>query len=370
MTEIKSARARAGVVTSAVGIACNLVLAAAKIAVGAVFGLFSVMADGFNNFSDCGGSAVSLASFKIAEKPADEKHPYGHRRAEYVASMIIAFLVLFLAAELLRESIGEIISGGLTSGSAIVYAVLGGSIAVKCALAVYYGVEAKRLQSDALRAEAVDSGCDCIATAAVVAGVLISEKFSVAADGYVSLAVALFIVWQGVKLLVEASSKLLGQAPEKGLVSSIKSIILTGEHVLGVHDLKVYGYGKGVYYATAHIEFDASCPSMDAHAVIDGLEHRVKEELGVELCAHLDPVDLCDGEARRAEKLIRESVAGIAEGLEVHDFKVVRGVKPKIIFEAAVPFSCKLTDGEVRAAVEEAAGRATDFLPVVTVERE
>ena len=363
-------RTRAGVVTSAVGIVCNLLLAAAKITVGALFGLLSVMADGFNNLSDCGSGAVSLVSFRIAEKPADKEHPYGHRRAEYVAAMIIGFIVLFLAVELLRESIEKTVAGVLPDSSVLVYIVLAASIAVKGGMFVFYRVMAKRLQSDTLRAAATDSACDCLATLAVIVGALLAQFASLPADGWAGLAVALFIGWQGVKILLETGSKLLGQAPDKALVDSIRAVICAGEGVLGVHDLKIYGYGKGAYFATIHVEMSSELDPLAAHAVIDGLECKVREELGVELCAHLDPIDLSDGEAITLGERLKEGLSDIAEGLEIHDLRLVRGAKTKVIFDAGVPFSCKKKDGEIRAALEERLRALGDFEPLITVERE
>ena len=251
--------------TSGIGIACNLMLAGAKIAVGAVSGLVSVMADGFNNLSDCGSSAVSLVSFCVSEKPADKEHPYGHRLAEYVASMVTGFLVLFLAVELMRESISKIISGETTDTSWVVFLVLGISVVVKLGMFALYRIMAKRLNSDPLKAAATDSLCDCAATAAVGAGVGILIGTGFPADGWAGALVALFIVWQGLKILLEAGSKLLGQAPDKALTDRMKEIILSGNGVLGMHDLRVYGYGKGVAFATVHVEMDASVDALTSH---------------------------------------------------------------------------------------------------------
>ena len=363
-------RARAGSITSAVGIALNLVLAAAKITAGIVFGLVSVAADGFNNLSDCGSSVVSLASFKISEKPADKEHPYGHRRAEYVASMIIGFFVLFVAAELLRESVVKIVEGTAFPGTNIVFIVLGISIAVKAGMFVFYRIQAKQLQSDALHAAATDSACDCLATLAVIVGVLITRYAGVPADGWVSILVALFILWQGIRILMEAGSKLLGQAPDNNLVNSIHTCLSGESRVLGIHDLRVYGFGRDAYVATVHIEMDASLPALEAHAVLDSLEQQIADMYGVNLTAHLDPVDLNDTEARDLESKVRSAVEGIAEGLELHDFRLVRGVKNKLIFEAGVPFSCPGTDNELLEKISSVVRNICDYEPVVTVERE
>ena len=354
--------------TSTVGIVCNLLLSAAKITVGILFGLVSVIADGFNNLSDCGSSVVSLVSFYIADKPADKQHPYGHRRAEYIAAMVTGFLVLFLAVELLRESIEKIIENVTSDGSWIVYLVLGISVAVKAAMFVYYRIMAKKLNSDALKAAATDSLCDCIATTAVILGIVIVQFASFPADGWAGILVALFIVWQGVKILLEASSKLLGQAPDTELLIKIKEIILAKNGVLGLHDLRVYNYGKGVSFATVHIEMDAAMPAIEAHEIIDGIEQDIKETLNVSLTAHLDPIDLQDKEARELEKNVRAATDALSFG--IHDFRLVRGATDKVIFDVSVPYSCKKSNEEVQTEVEKLVKNFGDYKLVITVERE
>ena len=359
---------RRGILTSAVGIVCNIALAAAKIAVGFLFGLVSVIADGFNNLSDCGSGVVSLVSFRISEKPADKEHPYGHRRAEYIAAMVTGFFVLFLAVELLRESIEKIITGAAPDGSWIVYLVLGLSVAVKAGMFLYYRIMAKKLNSDALKAAAVDSLCDCVATTAVVIGVVILQFTGFPADGWAGILVALFIVWQGVKILLEASSKLLGQAPDGELLRAIKETILAKSGVLGMHDLRVYSYGKGVSFATVHIEMDATMSAIEAHEIIDGIEQDIKETLRVSLTAHLDPIDLQDIRARELERNVR--AAAEQSAYEIHDFRLVSGATDKVIFDVGVPYSCKKNDEEVRAEMEELIKSFGAYKPVITVERE
>lgn len=363
-------RVRAGTAVSCIGIVCNVLLAAAKIAAGLVFGLISVAADGFNNLSDCGSSTVALVSFRISEKPADKEHPYGHRRAEYVASMIIGFIVLFLAVEVLRQSIDKIIESPLFTGTWLVFMVLGLSIAVKAGMFAMYRISAKKLQSDTLRAAATDSLCDCVATAAVLVGAIVAKYAGVSTDGWIGIAVAAFIAVQGIRLLVEMSSKLLGQAPDESLVKDIKVRLLSGKNVLGVHDLRVLVYGRDIYFATAHVEMDAALPSMESHAVLDGLEHDILKEFGVNLTAHLDPIDLGDVEARELENRVKAALDGLVEGLEVHDFRLVRGFRKKLVFDACVPFSCKLSEGELLAKIQDRLHFCTDLELAITVEHE
>lgn len=359
-----------GIVVSLVGIVLNLILAGGKIAVGLIYGLVSVVADGVNNLSDCGSGIVLLVSMRISQKPADREHPYGHQRAEYVASMLIGCLILVFAVELLRESIEKCASGVLTRGSVWLFVVLGVSVAVKAGMAVMYKMQAKALSSQSLGAAALDSMSDCIATAAVIAGAVISEYAALPADGYAGILVALFIGWESVSVLREAGSSLLGKAPDDATIESIRSIILEGEGVLGLHDLRVYRYGPDKYFATAHIETDASLPAVVTHGVVDAAERRVEEETGVTLTAHCDPVTPGDEEATELEARIRAAVTGMYEHMDLHDFRLVHGARQKIIFEVGVPYDCKEKDEKIRAAVLGAVKLLTDIEAVVTVERE
>lgn len=369
--DLKSAsRAKAGTVVSLIGIFLNVLLAAAKISVGLIFGLISVAADGFNNLSDCGSSAVALVSFRISEKPADKEHPYGHRRAEYVASMIIGFFVLLLAVELFRESIAKIIENALFDGTYWVFLVLGLSIVIKAGMFVLYRIASKKLNSDTLRAAATDSLCDCVATTAVLVGAIIAPHIGISVDGWLGIAVALFIAVQGIRLLAEMSSKLLGQAPDKSLVEGINAYLSSEKDVLGVHDLRVYMYGRDKYFATAHVEMDAGLPALAAHAVLDGLEKGVEERFGILLTAHLDPVDLNDVEARELKAKIKAATQGIAEGLELHDFRIIRGAATKVVFDAGVPYSCKKSNDRIIAELSDAVFTECGYRAVITVDRE
>ena len=361
-----SPEARAGLI----GLACNLILAAGKIAAGALTGLLSVLADGVNNFSDSGGSIVALISFRVSGKPADREHPYGHGRAEYVATMCIAFLVLVLAVELARESVEKVLGGAESVAAWWVYLVLGISVAVKAGMFLMYRIVARRTGSDPLRAAATDSACDCVATLAVLAGPLIAQFAGFPADGWTGILGAAFIAWQGVRLLKEAGSKLLGQAPDAQLVARIREMLLAGEGVRGVHDIRVYGYGRGVTFATAHVEMDASLPALTSHTVLDGLERAVQEKTGVQLTLHLDPVVPDDAEAKELEERVRAAVEGMAEGMNLHDFRLLRGVRTKVVFEVGIPFDCPVRDADLRSSVEQAVRVLGDYDPVVTVERE
>lgn len=358
---------RLGAAVCLLGIALNLALAAAKIALGLLSGSVSIAADGFNNVSDCGSGAVALISMRIARKPADREHPYGHRRAEYIASMVAGFLVLALAVELLTGSVGSLVRGAVPSGGTVVYAVLAGSVAVKCAMLALYRVAAKRLGSEVLRAAAIDSLCDCFATLAVVAGVLLFPVFP-AADGTVGILVSLFIGWQGGKLIAEASSQLLGRA-DPALSARIKEIFLSAEGILGVHDLNLYSYGKGVTFATLHAEMDANLTALAAHTVIDGLERQVKIQTGVQLTVHLDPVDLSNREESQLKLQMTEAAHRICAEAELHDFRLIPETR-RVEFDVGLPYAFRPTDAEISAALCSCLKELGDYEPVITIERE
>ena len=363
-------KTKAGAIVSWLGILLNFLLAAAKITFGAIFGFVSIIADGVNNLSDTGSGIVAIVSLRIAAKPADKEHPYGHQRAEYVASMLIGFLVLLIAVELMRESIEKIIAWQVGNVTVWAFLITGISVVVKAGMAIMYRVVAKRTDSDVLSASAIDSLSDCIATVAVIAGMLISRYAGVPFDGIAGLIVVVFILIEGIGIVKKESSKLLGQAPDPALVAKVKEILLAGEGVLGLHDLKLFRYGPQKFYATAHIEMDANLPAVETHAKIDQLEREVLARTGVELTAHFDPVDPLDGEAREIEARIRAAADGMYEGMDLHDFRLVRGEKKKIIFEVGIPYALQAEDSEVKAAVLAAVKLLTDAEPVITVERE
>ncbi len=364
-------RARAGGIASAVGIALNFILAVAKTVVGALTGILSLVADGLNNLTDCGGSVVSLVSFRIAAKPADKEHPFGHRRAEYVATMMIAFFVLLLAVELLGESITRISEGGVSKGGVWVYAVLAASLVVKGGMCVYFSLTAKKISSDTLKAAATDSACDCLATLSVLIGVLLSDAFALSADGWVGIIVAAFIGWQGISILLEASSKLIGQAPDPALIVGVKQRVLAREGVLGLHDLHVYSYGPGKYFASVHIEVDANTPVLVAHELIDDIEREFAEETEVLLTGHLDPIVVDDERTNALRERVLEAVKGHSLDWNIHDFRVVWGENlTKVLFDITVPFACERADAEVASLAVHAVREMGAFDPIVTVERE
>lgn len=366
----KAKNKRVGKAAAVVGLLCNLLLAGAKIAAGLLTGLLSVAADGFNNLSDCGSCTVALIALRVSEKPADREHPFGHQRTEYIATLCIAVFILALSVELFKESVENLLSPPLTEGNLWVYLLLGISVAVKFGMFFLYRYAAARADSESLKASATDSACDCLATAVAFAGALITQKTGFSADGWAGLLLALFIAFQALGLLKEASSSLLGRAPDPALVASLKELALSQEGVLGLHDLRIYSYGKSHLFATVHIEMSAEIAPLKAHEALDLIEREAKERLGVELTAHLDPVAINDGEMLALGQRVKAAAKEIDQGLDVHDFRLVRGAVGKCVFEVGVPYACPLTDDAIHDALFCAVKKFCGYELLFTVERQ
>lgn len=365
-------RERTGKVASIVGIISNVFLAGAKIAVGLIFGFISVLADGLNNLSDSGSSIVSFVSFKLSSKPADKEHPYGHERIEYVSSMIVSFLILLIAFELFTESISKIISPTELEFSFVIIAVLAVSIAIKFAMFFYYRGVAKRINSDILKATSIDSISDCVSTTAVLIAILIGKFTSVNIDGYIGLFVAVFIAWSGIKIFKETVSKLIGQAPDKEVTGSIKQRILAHPEVLGIHDLNVYSYGPNKYFASVHIEIDASVDALTSHEYIDEIEREFAENTNIILTGHHDPIVTNDEELNMMREVLNEIVSKINPEFLMHDFRMVKGPNfTNLIFEVAVPFEEKRKASEITEILNsEIKKLGKHFRPVIIVEKQ
>lgn len=343
-----------GKIASIIGILANVILAGAKIAVGFLFGVLSLMADGFNNLSDCGSSLMSFVSFKLSNKPADKEHPFGHERIEYVLSMVVAFLILMIAFELLKESIGKIVSPTELSFSIIIIIVLGVSILAKLSLFFYNMGVAKKINSQILKATAMDSLSDCISTSTVLVAILVGKFTGVNLDGYAGILVAGFVAYSGIGILKETMSHLVGKAPDKKIVDSIKERILAHSEVYGIHDLSVYTYGPNKYFASVHIELDADVDVLESHEIVDNIEQEFFEKTNIVLTGHLDPIVVNDEEVNKMRIKLNEIVTDIDKEFSMHDFRMVKGPNnTNLIFDVAVPYECKLCDEEILSLLNQ-----------------
>ena len=372
MTKKEKSRDYLGKRASLIGLLANLCLAIGKIVVGSLFGFISVTADGLNNLSDCGSSAVSFISFKMSSKPADKEHPYGHERIEYIASMIVSFLILLIAYELVSESISKIISPATFEFSFVVLLALAISILAKFAMFFFYGKTAKKINSDLLKASSIDSLSDCISTSVVLISIIISKFTGFNIDGYAGLVVAIFIAIAGINILKEVISKLIGQAPDREIFESIKTRILNHSEVLGIHDLNVYSYGPNKYFASVHIELDAKTESLTAHEFIDDIEREFLNETNIILTGHHDPIVIDDEEVNQMRKKVSKLVSKLNKNYSMHDFRMVKGPnKTNVIFEIAIPFDTKQKEEEIIEIIKKEIKNIDEkYYPVIIVEKQ
>lgn len=347
-------RQRCGSLTSGVGIAANLLLCAGKLVAGTLTGAVSMTADALNNLSDAASQCISLVSFRLASKPADRDHPFGHARIEYVASMIVSFIIMLVGFELLKSSVDKIVNPATTEFEVVSTVILAVSVLIKVGLFFLNRFVGKRIDSGVIKATAVDSLSDAGATTAVLISALILKFTGVDIDAYMGIAVSVVIMVAGVKILNETKNVILGEAPCEDLVESIKSLVSEYPVALGIHDLMVHNYGAGKAVASLHVEVDGGEDIYKIHDVIDNIEKHLKTELGIDATIHIDPIVTNDTEVdyfrQRTIALVRE----IDSLWKIHDFRLVKGeTHNNLIFDVAVPFECKLKNDEIKSLISE-----------------
>lgn len=347
-------RTRYGVTAGVFGICSNAVICALKLAVGFVSGSVTVIADAVNNLSDAGSSAVTVAGFKLASRPADREHPYGHARYEYIGALVVAVIILIVGVLLCKSSVEKIITPEEVSVDVWTYVVLAASIVMKLVQMWLYLDFAKSISSGALKAAAADSRNDVIATGAVLVAAVIMDVAGVNVDAYFGLAVSLFIVVSSFKYILEAANPLIGTRPPEEVVKTLKDKVLSYDGVIGMHDLAVHSYGEGRYFAVAHLEVPAKDDIMFAHELADNIERDVKEELGIQLTLHIDPIDNEDEETLALKERCMKVVKTFGEGFSLHDFRLVKGMEhTNILFDVEVPFEHKVALSDVEKKLEE-----------------
>ena len=370
-TEDPAVRDKCGRVAGAVGIVTNFLLFLMKIIVGTVFHSVSVTADAVNNLTDSGSSVVTLIGFKMASKPADEKHPFGHARIEYLSGVIVSFIVIFLGLQLGMSSIEKILTPEENALTPVALVVLVFSILAKLWQCLFYRKVGRMIKSESVEATSKDSRNDVIATSVVLLGAVITMLTGVNLDGYMGAAVALFIVFSGVQLTISTADPLLGQAPEGELVQTITEKMLSYPGIIGMHDLAVHNYGVGRCFASAHCEVDAKNDILVSHDLIDNIERDFSRDLCIHMVIHLDPVIVGDARTDALHRKVQSLVTALYPTVTIHDFRVIWGVThSNIVFDAAVPFSVKDSDAVITQKLEaEIQKLDPDYRTVVTIDR-
>ena len=362
-------RAKYGVLAGVFGIITNLLICSVKIIVGLLSASVSILADGINNLSDAGASIVTFIGFHLSSKPADEEHPFGHERYEYLSGMIVSIIILIIGGSLFIDSVKKIINPVEMLTGTYIYIILAISILFKFIQALFYKSLAKDIDSTTLKASSVDSLNDCISTAAVLVGLIIFDLTGFAyIDGIVGIIIAIFIIVAGIKLLKETMDPLLGEMPSKEDVDTIVNNITKYDGVLGIHDLVIHSYGPNKTFVTVHCEVDSKVDIMLSHDMVDNIEADFKKEFNIDLVIHMDPVDIHDEETQNLKKDIAAIIKKYDENLRFHDFRVVKGVThTNVLFDLEMPLTYNKTPLELKNDIAQLIKEYNSFLNAVIV---
>ena len=357
-TESAAVHSAIGKLAGAAGVVCNSLLFIGKLIIGLIAGSVSIIADAVNNLSDASSSIVTLLGFRMAQRPADKDHPYGHARYEYLSGLVVAALILLVGADLAKSSVEKMIHPIAVEFSVITFIVLLGSIGMKIWMSAFFRSLGKQIHSTTLQATSVDSRNDAIASSTVLAGCIVEYFFHVNIDGYVGFIVAIFILYSGVNIAKETISPLLGKQADEELIERIHQLVLSHDKILGIHDLLVHDYGPGQCFASVHVELSADEDPLICHDIIDDIECDVLEKMNVHLVIHYDPVVQNDEEWDEMRQVVNDIIHNLDPRLSMHDFRLVRGSKQtQLVFDLAVPYSMTQQHRTLKNKRDEALAR-------------
>lgn len=372
-TKDRKVRQRYGYLSGFSGIILNVILFTVKLIIGIYLNSIAVLADAFNNLSDVASSVVTVIGFKISGKPADKEHPFGHGRFEYIAAMMVSFMVMLVGLQFIKSSIGRIRDPKPITFDTLVFSLLVVSILIKVWLSSFNKALGKAIGSKVMEATALDSLGDVITTTVVALSLIVGRMTVFPIDGYVGLAVSFFILYNGFTLIKDTLNPLLGNAPDEELVKAIMDKALCYEKIMGIHDLIVHDYGPGRIIASIHAEMPYNMDIMEAHDIIDRAEKEISEELGIHLVIHLDPINTDDVVVRKAQLQILEILKDFPHQLSIHDFRIVGGQKHmNLIFDMVVPYNFKEKDEKILAeeVKKEIKKRHPDYDAIITIDRQ
>ena len=348
-------RSAVGKLAGMTGILCNIILFAGKLFAGILAGSVSIIADAMNNLSDASSSIVTLAGFRLAEKPADEEHPYGHARYEYLAGLAVAAIIIIIGFELAKSAVDKILHPSAVSFTIITTIILLVSMLVKLWMMHFNHTLGQKIHSTTLEAASVDSRNDVLATGAVLFAGIVQQLTSWQIDGIVGLAVALFILYSGVQLALETVSPLLGESTSPELRDLIVDYISTDPRVLGYHDLMVHDYGPNKRFASLHVEMDQRIDPLLCHSIIDDLERECLESHGIHLVIHHDPLVVNDPDLNRMHKSVEQILKQISPELKTHDFRMCKTpTHINLIFDVSLPMDFVGQEKRIQNRIEQA----------------
>lgn len=347
-------RSSYGTLSSLVGIACNIILFLVKFILGIISNSIAITSDAFNNLSDSASCIVTLFGYKMAAKPADKDHPFGHGRIEYVTSFIIAIVILLVGFELLKSSVNKILNPSSIEFSWIVLISLLLSILLKFWMSNFNKVLGRRINNSAMLATSKDSLNDVIATSATVIAIVGSLFTTFPLDGIMGLVVSVFVLISGIGIIRGTLDELIGHAASEDTINHIKLIVMSNPKILGVHDLIIHCYGPGKMIGSAHVEVDANQDFLVIHDLVDEIERKIESDLHIMMTLHMDPIQLDDEKVNRFKNIILSIIGDIDENLSVHDFRIVTGpTHTNLIFDLLIPFEFKMTSEDIQNIIDE-----------------
>lgn len=352
-TENPKIRQKYGALSSLIGIICNIILFLIKYAMGTLSHSISIISDAFNNLSDCAGCLVTLLGYKIASKPADKNHPFGHGRMEYLTSLIIAALIIFVGIELFKGSIEKIMYPEKIKFSIIILISLIFSIFLKIWMTFFNTKLGKKINSSVMIATAKDSKSDVIATSATLIALICSLFTKLPIDGIMGLLVSIFILKSGYDIVKDTVDELLGKPADPAIVNQIKEYVLKNDKIIGIHDLIIHSYGPGNMIGSCHVEVKSNESFTEVHDIVDSIEREIHNNLNILMTIHMDPIEINDKLTNNCKKLVSDIIYSIDSSLDLHDFRIVNGEShTNLIFDLVVPFECQYSYEQLKQKID------------------
>ncbi len=344
-----------GLLSSIVGIVINIILFAFKLFIGTFSGSIAITSDAFNNLSDCGNSIITLVGYKLASKPADNEHPFGHGRMEYILSLILSIVIILVGYELFKNSVVNLFESNKVVFGFPAFFVLIGSILLKIWLSIFNKKLGNKISSDAMLAISKDAYNDVIATTATLLSLIFSQFTALPIDAVMGILVSCFILKTGYEIIKNSSSVLLGMKPDENIVNKIKGIINKNDEIIGYHDLMIHNYGPGRQFASCHVEFNQKLDFITAHDIIDNIEKIIEDETGVHMTLHMDPIDIENTTTKYFYDKIKNIIKKINDKNHIHDFRVIEESEYiNIIFDLVIPYEFELKNEDILKILEEA----------------
>lgn len=347
-------RRKYGTLCAIVGIILNVILFAIKYIAGTLSGSIAIIADAMNSISDAGSSLITLVSFKLAGKKPDPTHPFGHGRIEYIAGLIVSFIILYTGVTLLKDSVVKIFNPEPVESSVLIIVILIISILVKLYMSMYNRSTGKKIDSTTMTATATDSLSDVLSTTVVLIATVLANFTTLPVDGYCGAAVSLLVIYAGISAARETVAPLLGMAPDKELVDEIEEIVMSHEGIIGIHDLVVHDYGPGRRMLSLHAEVPGDGDIYKIHDMIDIVEAEIYYKLQIEATIHMDPIDVNDPRRAHFLEVTEKILYDIDPVLKYHDFRIVPGeTHTNLVYDVVVPAGYHTSDDELRAKIQD-----------------